>query len=73
VAHSCNLATQGAEIRRIEVRRQPGQIHSQDPISKKLITKKGLVEWLKVKVLSLSSSTKNKKVDFKVECGGIRL
>jgi hypothetical protein len=46
---------------------------SQDPISKKLITKKGLVEWLKVKVLSLSSSTKNKKVDFKVECGGIRL
>jgi hypothetical protein len=31
------LATQKAEIRRIR-----------DPISKNLITKKGLVEWLKV-------------------------
>jgi hypothetical protein len=30
---------------------------SQDPISKKTITKTGLVVWLKVKALSSSSST----------------
>jgi hypothetical protein len=39
------LATQEAEIRRIE----PAQANSsQDPISKKPITKKGQVEWFKV-------------------------
>jgi hypothetical protein len=39
VDHAYNLATQKAEIRKITV---------QSPISKKLFTKKGLVEWLKV-------------------------
>jgi hypothetical protein len=39
VAHACT--TQEAEIRRTEVQSQPGQI---DPILKKHITKKGLVE-----------------------------
>jgi hypothetical protein len=42
------LATEQAEIRRIVVGSQPGQIVPQDPISKVPITKKGLVEWLKV-------------------------
>jgi hypothetical protein len=42
------LALQEAEIRRITVRSQPGQIVLQDPILKKPFTKKGLVEWLKV-------------------------
>jgi hypothetical protein len=42
------LATQETKIRRIEVRSQLEQYSSQDPILKKSITKKGLVEWLKV-------------------------
>jgi hypothetical protein len=42
------LATQEAEIRRIRFEASPRQKSSQDPISKILITKKGLVEWLKV-------------------------
>jgi hypothetical protein len=37
------LATQEAEIRRIEVQSQPGQI-IRETLSKKPITKKGLVE-----------------------------
>jgi hypothetical protein len=51
------LATQEAELRRIEVQSQPRQIVSQDPISKITFTKIGLVEWLKVKALSSSPST----------------
>jgi hypothetical protein len=45
------LATPEAEIRRITVQSQPGQtVHETPPhrISKKPITKKGLVEKLKV-------------------------
>jgi hypothetical protein len=38
------LATQEAEIRRIMVQSQPWKIVLQDPISKKPITKIGLVE-----------------------------
>jgi hypothetical protein len=41
------LATQEAEIRRITVQSQLRTKSPRDPISKK-ITKKGLVEWLKV-------------------------
>jgi hypothetical protein len=48
------LATQKAASRRTTV---------QDPISKKPITKKGLMEWLKVKALSPSPSTE-KKMNF---------
>jgi hypothetical protein len=43
------LATQEAEIRRITVQSQPQANSSRDPILKKPATKKGLVEWLKVK------------------------
>jgi hypothetical protein len=53
---------QKAKIRRIMVRSQPmrivPEILSQ---KKKKITKRGLVEWLKVKVLSSNPSTKRKK------------
>jgi hypothetical protein len=42
------LATQGAEIRRIEVRSQLGQIVRETLSLKNSITEKGLVEWLKV-------------------------
>jgi hypothetical protein len=41
-------AAQEAEIRKIMVQRQPGQTVQEDPISKEPITKKGLVECLKV-------------------------
>jgi esterase/lipase superfamily enzyme len=48
VAPTCN--TQEAEIRRILVRSQPRQIVPETLISKKLFTKKQLVEWLRVYV-----------------------
>jgi hypothetical protein len=41
------LATQKAEIRRIEVRSQPRKIVC-ETLSRKYLTQKGLVEWLKV-------------------------
>jgi hypothetical protein len=42
------LATQEVEVRRIIVQSQPQQNSLQDPTLKNSITKKGLVEWLKV-------------------------
>jgi hypothetical protein len=42
------LATEEAEIRRITDHSQPRQIVLETPSWKKPITKKGLVEWLKV-------------------------
>jgi hypothetical protein len=50
------LVTQEAEIRRIEVQRQPGKI-VHETLSQKTLHKKGLVECLKVKALSSSPST----------------
>jgi hypothetical protein len=41
-------ATQEAEIRRISFQSQPKQTVYTDTILKKTITKKGLVEWIKV-------------------------
>jgi hypothetical protein len=49
------LATQEAEMRRIMVPSQAGQTIL-ETLSQKLFTKIGLVEWLKVKALSSSSS-----------------
>jgi hypothetical protein len=54
------LATQEAETRRITVRSQPQANSSQDTILKKPFTKKGLVEWLKVKALSSNLTTAKK-------------
>jgi site-specific recombinase XerC len=58
------LATQEAEIRRIKVQSQPGQI-AHKTLSRKNSSQKGLVEWLKVKTMSSNPSTtkktKNKK------------
>jgi hypothetical protein len=51
------LATQEAEIRRVEVQSQPRQIVPQDPI----FTKIGLVERLQVKALNLSLSIDKKE------------
>jgi hypothetical protein len=53
------LDSQEAEIRRIMVRSQQGQIVLRD--LEKPFTKIGLVEWLQVKALNSSSSTKKKK------------
>jgi hypothetical protein len=55
------LATQKAEIRRITVKSQPRQVVHETLSRKKNFTKKGLVEWLKVKVLSSNPSTAKKK------------
>jgi hypothetical protein len=54
------LATQEMEIMRITVQSQPGQIVL-ETLSRKTHHKKGLVEWLKVKALSSSPSTEEKK------------
>jgi hypothetical protein len=54
------LVTQEAEMRRIAVQSQPGQI-VQETLSQKYLTQKGLVEWLKMKALSSSPSTTKKK------------
>jgi hypothetical protein len=55
------LATQEAEIRRIVVQSQPGQIVCETLSQKTLQKKIGLVQWLQVKVLSSSPSTERKK------------
>jgi hypothetical protein len=54
------LAIREAEIRGIAVQSQPGQI-VHDPLAQKILQKIGMVEWLKVKVLSSSPSTTKKK------------
>jgi hypothetical protein len=57
------LVTEEAEIRRIAVQSQPGQIVCKT-LSRKTLhkkKKKGLVEWLKVKALSSNPSTAKQK------------
>jgi hypothetical protein len=53
------LATQESEIRRITVQSQPGQI-VHETLSRKTLHRKRLGEWLKVKALSSSPSTRKK-------------
>jgi hypothetical protein len=57
------LATQKAEIRSTVVQSQPRQTVPQNPISKKPFRKIALVEWFKVKALSLSPSTINQSIN----------
>jgi hypothetical protein len=57
-------------LRRITVESQPRQIVPQDPILKKLTTKKGLTEWPKV---SSNPSTAKKKKKNKTVAKLIRL
>jgi hypothetical protein len=54
------LATQEAEIRRIVVQSQPGEIVLKN-LPQKYPSQKGLVEWLKVKALISSPSTAKNK------------
>jgi hypothetical protein len=44
---------------------------SQDPISKKPITKKGLVEWLKVEALNSTLSTRKTKKKIDCNCSSM--
>jgi hypothetical protein len=46
-AHTCNPATQEAEIRKIVVQSQPGQV-VHETLSRKNCSQKRLVEWLEV-------------------------
>jgi hypothetical protein len=55
------LATQEAEIRRIAIWSQPGQIVFKILFPKTQSERIGLVEWLKVKALNSDPSTTNKK------------
>jgi hypothetical protein len=47
VAHTCNPSYSEKNIRRIEIRKQVGQIVREN-LSQKTHHKKGLVKWLKV-------------------------
>jgi hypothetical protein len=53
------LSTQKAEIRRVMVQSQPGQI-VRETFLEKPFTKIELVKWLKVKTLSSSTTTTKK-------------
>jgi hypothetical protein len=61
VAHAVILAVQEAEIRRVSILSQPGQIVHETLFQKTLSQKIRLVELLKVKALSSSPSTEKKK------------
>jgi hypothetical protein len=61
MAHICNPSYSGGRDQE-DCNLKPAQANSsQDPISKNPITKIRLVEWLKVKDLSSSSSTEKEK------------
>jgi hypothetical protein len=63
VAHSCNSSYSGGKDQEDHSLKPAQGNSSQDPISKKKrsITKKGLVEWLKVEALSSNTCTVKKK------------
>jgi hypothetical protein len=70
VAHTCNPSYSEGKIRRIVFRRQPRQIVCETLSQKTLSQKIGLVEWLKVKALSSSPTTGEKKnVNWCSSCG----
>jgi hypothetical protein len=61
MAHACNPSYSGSRDQEDHGPKQAWPNSSRDPISKKPITKIGLVEWLKVKTLSSNLSTEKKK------------
>jgi hypothetical protein len=62
------LATEEAEIKKIQFKASPGKKFER-PYLKKAFTKIGLVKWLKVKALSSSPSTEKKKKKRLCYCG----
>jgi hypothetical protein len=61
VARACNSSYSGGRVHEDRSSKPVQANSSLDPILKKTHHKKGLVEWLKVKALSLNSSTAKKK------------
>jgi hypothetical protein len=64
VAHTCNPSYSGGRDQE-DYSLKLAQANSSRPYLKKLFTKRGLVEWLKVKALSSSPSTVKKKKKFR--------
>jgi hypothetical protein len=62
VDHACNPSYSGDRDQEDRDLKPARANSSRDPIFSKPITKIGLVEWLKVKALSLNPSTKKKKM-----------
>jgi hypothetical protein len=60
VAHTCNPSYSGGRDQE-DLSSKPTPGKSRDPILKKPITTKGLVEWLEVKALRSNSSTAKRK------------
>jgi hypothetical protein len=60
VVHACNPSYSGGRDQEDRGSKLTWANSLKDPISKKTFTKIGLVEWLKMKTLSSSSSTANK-------------
>jgi hypothetical protein len=61
VAHACDPSYSGGRNQEDHGSKPAWANSLQDPISKKPFTKKGLVEWLKVKALSSNPSTTKKQ------------
>jgi hypothetical protein len=61
MAHTYNPSYSGGRDQEDSSLKSDWANSSQDPILKKPITKKGLVEWLKMKALSSNPSTTQKK------------
>jgi hypothetical protein len=61
VANACNPSYSGGRDQEGHGSKPAWANSSQDPILEKTFHKKGLVEWLKVRVLSLSPSITKKK------------
>jgi hypothetical protein len=61
VAHACNPSYRGSRDQEDHGSKPVWANSPQDPISKKPITKIGLVQWLKVKALNSSPSTTPKR------------
>jgi hypothetical protein len=61
VAHTCNPSYSGGRDQEDRSLKPARENNFQDPISKKPITDKGLMEWLKVEALSSNPSTAKHK------------
>jgi hypothetical protein len=70
LAHTCNLIYSGGRDQEDHSLKPAWASSSQDPILEKPITKIGLLEWLKMKVLSSSPSTTERKKKAGIQIAG---
>jgi hypothetical protein len=68
VAHTCNPSYSGGRDQEDHGSKTTRVNSSRDPVLKNLITKIGLVEWLKVKALSSNLSTSKKAKEENFQC-----